>query len=447
MLLTRSRDRLILVAIAGAAGVLGAEAVSTNQPAGGRGAARGDLTWQACMAAACEHNPDILAAQFNVKKASSSAQAAAGQRYPTASLESSLMRSEDGASEGGAAGLSSTGSQMQDDETSVSLVGRYDLYTGGRVTAEVRSANAARRQADATFDATRHEVLCELRRAFASLLYAQELIALSESIAKQRETNLGLVQLRFEGGIEHKGSYLFSRALHEESLMEIRQAERTRRTAQLELGRLMGRPADAGFRALGTLEAAWGVSSTNWDERVLSHPASRAKEAELDMAVEGVAKARSKFRPSLALVGSSSVYSKEVDLDTYRWKVALVMSLPLFTGWQNENELAASEAGLRMAGESLRSTQDRLRAQMETSLSLLLDARERVQAQRTLLSAVTIRAEIARQQFNSGLLRFENWDLIENDSIIKQKQMLAALRDALYADTDLRRALGPGDLP
>ena len=100
-----------------------------------------------------------------------------------------------------------------------------------------------------------------------------------------------------------------------------------------------------------------------------------------------------------------------------------------------------------MAGEELLSTQTKLRTQMESALLLLIDARERVEVQRTLLKAVTVRSEIARQQFNSGLLRFENWDLIENDGIAKQKQMLDVLRDAMLADTDLRQALGSGDLP
>ncbi len=399
------------------------------------------------MAVANEYNPDIRAAQFNLKKTSSTAQAVAGARYPSVSLESSTSQSEDGASDGGAAGATSTASQQMDDETSVSLVGRYDLYTGGRVTAEIRGANAARRQAGAGLESARHDVLCDLRRAFMRLLYAQELIGLSQSISKQRETNLGLVQLRFEGGIEHKGSYLLSRALHEEAVMEIRQSERTRRVAQIELARLMGQDAPGGLLAQGSLDAAWDVASTNWDEQVSNHPLRKAKEAALDAALEGVAKARSKFRPTFSLVGSSSIYSKEVDLDQYRWKVALVMSLPLFTGGQNINELAASEAGAQMAGEELRSTREKLRAQMEAALALLIDSRERVQVQRTLLTAVTIRAEIARQQFNSGLLRFENWDLIENDAIIKQKQMLVTLRDALLADTDLRHALGSGDLP
>ncbi len=405
------------------------------------------LTWESCLATASEHNPDILAAQFNVRRAAAAAKAAAGAKYPTVSVEASSAQAEDGAASSGAAGAMSPASQQSSDETSLSLVARYDLYTGGRINAEIRGANASRRQADAGLAATRHEVFCDLRRAFVRLLYAQESIELSKSIARQRETNVGLVQLRFEGGIEHKGSYLFSRALYEESLADIRQAERNRQVAQIELARLMGRPSPAAFSAAGKLDVLWRAASTNWDEWVRVHPLGRAKEAALDIALEDVEKARSKFKPSLTLVGSSSVYSKEMDLDQYRWKVAMVLSLPLFAGGQNVNALAASEAGACAAGEELRSTREKLRAQMETAFELLLNARERVDAQRTLLSAVTVRAEIARQQFNSGLLRFENWDLIENDSIAKQKQMLEALRDALLADIALRQALGSGELP
>lgn len=439
------RQSLFIASVAASLGLSGTY-VSADSPSGSAGGG-GVLTWADCMATAIEHNPDIRAAQFNLDKACSSLRATKGARFPSVSLESSSSQSDTGVTQGGAAGATSTSQQMLEDETSVSLITSYQLYSGGRVSAEIRSASAARRHAGASLDATRHTILCDLRRAFTRLLYAQELSLLSESIARQRKDNLDLVQLRFEGGIEHKGSYMLSSALNEEALMDIRKAGRTRRVAQLELARLMGTREPDGLCVTGTLQTAWDIASTNWDERVSAHPLWRAQDALCDVAKESVEKSKSKMRPTLALVGSSSVYSEEMDLDQHRWKLALVLSLPVFTGGQNINELAASEAGARMAGEELLSTQTKLRTQMESALLLLIDARERVEVQRTLLKAVTVRSEIARQQFNSGLLRFENWDLIENDGIAKQKQMLDVLRDAMLADTDLRQALGSGDLP
>ena len=62
------------------------------------------------------------------------------------------------------------------------------------------------------------------------------------------------------------------------------------------------------------------------------------------------------------------------------------------------------------------------------------------------LAAADLRAEIARTQYTTGLLSFEDWDLIENDLIDNQKAMLASLRDAVLAEAAWEQTLGKGAL-
>ena len=63
------------------------------------------------------------------------------------------------------------------------------------------------------------------------------------------------------------------------------------------------------------------------------------------------------------------------------------------------------------------------------------------------MKAAQVRAEIARSQYTSGLLAFEDWDLIENDLIENEKQALLARRTAARAAAAWDRALGKGVLP
>ena len=58
-----------------------------------------------------------------------------------------------------------------------------------------------------------------------------------------------------------------------------------------------------------------------------------------------------------------------------------------------------------------------------------------------------MRATIARSQYTSGLLKFEDWDLIENDLIDNEKQWLTDQRDAVRAQTGWDRARGQGVIP
>jgi outer membrane protein TolC len=62
-------------------------------------------------------------------------------------------------------------------------------------------------------------------------------------------------------------------------------------------------------------------------------------------------------------------------------------------------------------------------------------------------AAAQLRAEIARSKYNNGLLSFENWDIIENDLIARQRALLASRRDRVIAEAAWQQAIGQSDLP
>jgi outer membrane protein TolC len=424
-------------------------------------AARSDdklLTWEECVTAAIVHNPDIRAAQQAAARAEASALVARGTTMPQVTLDAGYSHYEDDLR---VMSLPQAGDVPTDeapdgdegpvfpleDEFSISLRGRYDVYSGGRLSAEIRKGEAAQRQADARLDSMQHNVLCDLKRAFTRLMYAQRMMQLSRDIERRRNGNLALVRLRFEGGREHKGSFLFSKALHQASQIEIRQAERARKVAQRELARVMGQDIAPGLSVTGLLEFAQELGPTNLEQTVRSHPAHMEKRALLDSAAADVVIARSRFRPSVALSGSLAQYAEDVGFDQNRWSIGLALSVPLYRGGQNVHGLAADIAAQRQAGEELRGTRELLETKLEEAGAAVEDARQLVLSQQQLLAAAATRAEIAQEQYNSGLLKYENWDLIENDLIARQKRLLESLRNAILAEADLKQAQGTGRIP
>jgi outer membrane protein TolC len=57
------------------------------------------------------------------------------------------------------------------------------------------------------------------------------------------------------------------------------------------------------------------------------------------------------------------------------------------------------------------------------------------------------RADIARTKYNNGLMTFENWDIIENDLIQRQKSFLQGQRDRVVAEAAWEQAQGKGVIP
>jgi outer membrane protein TolC len=63
------------------------------------------------------------------------------------------------------------------------------------------------------------------------------------------------------------------------------------------------------------------------------------------------------------------------------------------------------------------------------------------------LKAANARAEIARSKYSNGLMSFEDWDIIENDLINRQKAVLQSRRDRVTAEAAWEQVLGNGAIP
>jgi outer membrane protein TolC len=81
---------------------------------------------------------------------------------------------------------------------------------------------------------------------------------------------------------------------------------------------------------------------------------------------------------------------------------------------------------------------------LEEAFAAHQDAAERVDVQENFYEAARVRAEIARSQYSSGLLSFDDWDIIENELISREKEILAARRDAARAEAAWESAQGAG---
>jgi outer membrane protein len=72
---------------------------------------------------------------------------------------------------------------------------------------------------------------------------------------------------------------------------------------------------------------------------------------------------------------------------------------------------------------------------------------EKLKVDQAFLDAAKTRADIARTKYNNGLMTFENWDIIENDLIQRQKSFLQSQRDRVVAEAAWEQAQGKGVIP
>lgn len=385
------------------------------------------LGWKDCFNRTVSNNLELSIARLSLREAEAQLGSQKSVLYP--SLSASASRST-GETDSSAANSSSAG-----------LNASYTLFSGFGNRARINRSEAELLAEQANFDQTRSNIEYDLRTAFADQLYAQELIALAEAIEQRRSDNVKLVEMRYEGGSEHKGSLLLSQAQHTQAQFEVQQARRDLELARRRLARMMGQLNYSPFLITGELTAAAPPEAERLIALAEKTPSYRSAEAALSAAKAGYEVTRSERFPEIRATGSLTRSGAE-DLDTDSWRAGISISLPLFTGGQLSQDILAS--GLRKEQSQLNreETLFSILVNLQSARNSFSDASEQMAVQKNFVEAAELRAEVARVQYQQGLLSFEDWDRIENDLISRQKSQLSSRRNAMKAEAAWRNTIG-----
>lgn len=379
------------------------------------------LAWEDCVRQAQDGNPTLAAAREALDRARYDLKAEKAAYFPSLSGSAGYTRSD------------RDDAEDPSDSATAGLSAQQTLFTGFGNRARVRRAEARLNAAEADAAQTGADVSSDLRRAFVRLLYAQEQIALAESIAERQRQNYELVQLRFDVGKEHKGSLLRSEATEKESAYDVEQARRALQVNRRELATALGRDTTDTLVAYGRLAADPPPEEPLLKDLARATPRYRRALASLESTRAAVTIARSPFYPELTARAAASRTGEDWPPDQDQWSAGISLSVPLFEGRRNVNALAGAQADLRQAEAALREEEQALALALESAWTDAQDALQRVEVQAAFLAAAEARAEIGRSQYANGLLSFDNWTQIEDELISARKSKLASDRDAALA--------------
>lgn len=401
--------------------------------------AQSHLTLSDCLAEALRNNPDLLAARESVEKSNYDYKGSRSDNLPQLSANAGRTRSY--------RETSTPGEDSTSDGNSIGVAAKQALFTGGRNSAAIESAAAGKESAEIQLQAAKAQLSYDVLNAFAGLLYAQEQIGLAEAIAKRRADDVDLIELRYEGGKEHQGSLLRTQAAHRESVFDVTSAQRALDVARRRMARALGRAESDPIAVKGTLEADRPGPSPDFAELAEETPDHKLTLAQLRVARAGVRSAKSGYYPDITASAEASRAGDNWPPEEDQWSVGVSLSFPFFPGGRNYMDVKSAEAELRRAEASARGSDDQVLLDLEQAYRDYEDAVERTDVQAEFLKAAEVRAEIARSQYTTGLLSFEDWDVIENDLIQQQKALLANQREAMVAQAAWEKAQGRHRLP
>lgn len=391
------------------------------------------LTWQDCFSATVSNNLDLSIGRLKLKEAEAAIKSQQSAYYP--SIDASANR-----------GLSGSKALSSEDWSngeglSVSLSTSYVIFDGFSRRAQVTKTEAELYAEKANFDQTCSNIQYDLRKAFSDQLYAQELLTLTRSIAERRAGSVKLVEMRYEGGREHKGSLLLKQAQLTDAQYSVGEAERSLALAQRKLASLMKLRNFTPFLLNGKLQAAEPPTDMSLDELALQTPTYRSAEADIKAAEQGFIIKRSARFPQIKASASFSADGNS-DIRTESWKTGIGITLPLFTGGQLSQEIIISGLKLEQSRLTAEKTMFDLMDSLQTALNNYRNSYATMSVQDAQLLAAETRADVARAQYEQGLISFQDWDTIETQLITAQKSWLSSRRAADQSEAAWQNAMG-----
>ncbi len=401
------------------------------------------LTWIEAVKRTEVENPEIAGARENVRAAEAKKTSAYAGFLPTIKASIGYETTERSGSSGVPV---TTGTGW-----TAGVNGSWNLFSGFSDHAKLKQADADLSVTEAALTIARAKTSSDLKGAFEAVAYSREYSKLSAQILKRREENLRLVQLRYESGRENKGSVLLSEAYLEQAKYDDLQARNSVRTSSVALSKILAVDGDgtAAIEVAGNVPIADPpMRSPDFNALVLTTPEYSQAILQATSLDEARRVARASFFPTLDLTSSigkrgDDFFPEGTDTRTF----GITLNIPIFSGGRDYGSYKAAVATASAANYTRDNTLRDVKRKLEQAWAEYVESVAKLKADESFRKAAVVRSDVARTKYNNGLLSFEDWDIIENDLITRQKTVLQTRRDRTTAEAAWELAQGKGVWP
>lgn len=406
--------------------------------------ADGPYSWQTCVELATTNNAELRSAHANAQSVESLEGAAFSNFLPAlgASMNATQGNSSANSNSSSATFFGSTSTSTT--TYSASLTATQNLFNGFQDQAKVKQAKSNTRAAEANLQTARAKVSYELKASYQGLLYAKDYTKLTKDIIKRREDNLRLVELRYQGGRENRGSVLLSKAYLNQSQYDDLQAKNSVGVARAQLSRAIGIDDNETVDIFEEIPVHDPPENVDFRQLASSTPDHLQAVAQEDAADAAITNARSSYFPTLNLTGTAGRQGSAFFPQGERWSVGVTLAIPLFNGLRDYYSTKAASLSYFSSSSNRLNVDRQMLARLKQAYSAYVEAVAKFKVDESFRDAASVRAEIARNKYNNGLLSFEDWDVIESDLIARQKNYVQSKRDRVIAEAAWEQAQGKG---
>ena len=413
------------------------------------------LTLDEALAIALKRNPDVGEAQSRLAESEARLRATQAGGRPTLKARGSYdYWTEDQrlfpATQNGETGV------FGPDILGAELVASLPLYTGGRISAEADSADWSRKAATDQLTRVRESLAYQVTALYYGLLAEDEVLRSLETAVRSMDEQQRTIQALMAAQKAARVDLLRTNVRRAE-LYSLQVRERNNRTVQQRAwAALLGLDDAAAPEARGALPTneppACPEAATCMRQALARRADYRALQASVSAADAAVRAAGAGYRPTLSAQASygsrwlpdASDAPEGTEDQGDVGRIGLVAEIPLFDGRLTGAKVAEQKARLHGAQERLRKLELQIRFEVETALSDIAAAKERVQTAQQAIGQAEESFRIMKEKYDLG--KGTMTDVLDAQTALVTTQTGHARALADLAVADARRKLAVGEI-
>lgn len=317
------------------------------------------------------------------------------------------------------------------------------LYTGGRISAGIRRAEAGIDSADRGYDAARQDLVLDVVTSYVDVRRDRETVAIRKNNVEVTGEQVRAAEDRFEVGVVTLTDVAQARARLEGARAALAGAEAALQGSEAFYEFLTGqRPGDLAAPPPlpplpATVEAAFTDAEAN-------NPTILAAREDLRAASAGVDAAKSEGRPQISIVGTAGVQETFGDASRRDTNVSAVAQgrVPLFTGGAVKAQVNAAKLQREQARRRVDALETQVRAQVAQAWYGYEASNRAIEASKRQVEAAEIAYDGAKEELAVGVRT--TLDVLDQEQQLFEARLalVSAERDAYVAAHQLLRAIG-----
>ena len=294
---------------------------------------------------------------------------------------------------------------------------QQNVFTGGRVTAQYRAANAGKRSAAIGLTAAKAQLTLDVTQAYYDAQLADRLVTIAQATLSQADTTLAQTKLGRQVGNAAEFDLLRAQVTRDNQVPVLIQRRSDRDVAYVRLKQLLHLPLVDSVALTTSLNDSTAAPSGSVSALLAQQPDTAAESrAPVRQASENVTAQKSAVTvahaeriPSLALTSAfgrvaypSGVFPSWSDFRS-NWTIGGSLTLPIFTGGNIHGDEQIASAGLQEARARLQQTRELAELDTRNVLNKLRAAQAQMDASRGTAEQAARAYQIATVRYKEGI--------------------------------------------